>query len=97
MTNKDTIELLEKDIARLQRIVARLKHIEELENFKKHMLDSFNEACENPSGTGVADFFSLDFTITFNGKSVTVANYADTFEQVEYLLQIEIDDLKEEL
>lgn len=73
----------------------RQKHIEELENFLKHMWGSFNEATENPTDKSISDFFSLDFTISFNGKTVNVENYADTFQIVEDLIQTEIDDLKE--
>lgn len=74
----------------------REKRIEELQAFLQHMWGSFNEATENPTEKSIADFFSLDFTITFNGKSVNVANYADTFQIVEDLIQTEIDDLKED-
>lgn len=74
----------------------REKHIADLKAFQKHMIDTFNAACEDSAPTALADFFSLDFTISFNGKTVNVANYADTFQIIEDLLQTEISDLEED-
>ncbi len=89
MTTQERIKNLEIELL-------RLKRIEELENFKNHMQNTFDvlmgDGCTDASCTL---FYNMPFTITFNGKTIEISNGADTFQEIEYTIQRELDELAE--
>ena len=83
-------------IVALEQEILRLRRIEELEDFLNHMQNTFDvlmgESCTNDS---VDTFYRMPFTITFNGKTIEIDNGADTFQEIEYTIKRELDELTE--
>lgn len=87
MTTHERIKNLEMEIC-------RLKRIEELENFKNHMQNTFNVLMGDGATNESCDlFYNMPFTISFNGKTIVIDNGADTFQEIEYTVQRELDEM----
>lgn len=74
-----------------------MAYLEQLKAFKKHMLDTMDELMnEGCTMEQVNKFYSMKFSITWNGKTIELENGADTFQEIEYTIDREIEELGEE-
>lgn len=93
---KEEITTTAERIRKLEQELLRLKRIEELETFLNHMRNTFDVLMGNGcTDESVNTFYNMQFTITFNNKTITIDNGADTFQEIEYTIQREIDELNE--
>lgn len=74
-----------------------MAYLEQLKAFKKHMLDTMDELMdEGCTMEQVNKFYRMKFSITWNGKTIELENGADTFQEIEYTIDREIEELEEE-
>lgn len=89
MTTHERIEKLETELY-------RLKRQEELENFLEHMQNTFNVLMgDGANDETVTTFYHMNFTISFNGKTIAIDNGADAFQEIEYTIMRELEELME--
>lgn len=85
-----------KRIEELERELQRLKRVEQLETFLNHMSNTFNDLMgDDCTDETCTRFYNMQFTISFNGKSIILENGAETFQEIESTIQRELDELTE--
>lgn len=71
-------------------------YVKQLKEFKNYMDACFEVLmCNDETPESVDMFYRSDFTITFRGKTVTLANGADVFQGIEEIIATEIDNEEE--
>ena len=71
-------------------------YVKQLKEFKNYMDACFEVLmCNDETPESVDMFYRSDFTVTFRGKTVTLANGADVFQSIEEIIQTEIDNEEE--
>lgn len=94
--SKNQVNDIQNKIKDLEQELLRLRRLEELQEFKEHMTNTFNvlmgDGCTDET---VTTFYNMPFTITFNGKTIQIDNGADTFQEIEYTILREIGELEE--
>ena len=72
-------------------------YVKQLKEFQSYMNACFEVLmCNGETPESVDMFYRSEFTITFRGKTVTLANGAEVFQGIEEIIQNEIDDCEEE-
>ena len=72
------------------------QYVKQLKEFKNYMSAVFEVLMNNDETAESVDmFYRSDFTITFRGKTVRLANGAEVFQGIEELVQNEIEDCEE--
>lgn len=71
-------------------------YMKQLKAFKRYMDACYCVFMENDFDRD-EDFYTHDFVITWRGKRVTIANGADSFQEIERLIQNEIEDCEGEI
>lgn len=87
---ENQISFLKKEIQQ----EAQTKYKQNLEVFLENMRDTF----EQLMGGDYVDedcvrFYNMDFTITWNEKTVKIYNGAEVFQGIEDVIQTEIDNI----
>lgn len=73
-----------------------MAYLQQLKQFKKHMLDSFDNATGDGCTTeSVNDFFDSTFEITFRGKTINIPVCAEVFGAIEEIITFEIEEMGE--
>lgn len=73
------------------------EYVKQLKDFKRYMDACYVVFMENGDGNDTSDFYNCDFEITWRGKKVTIANGADSFQEIERIIQCEIDECEGEI
>lgn len=71
-------------------------YVKQLKDFKRYMNACYVVFMENGDNDDVDGFYTHDFEITWRGKKVVIANGADSFTEIERIIQCEIDECEEE-
>lgn len=89
-STKAQIEYLKAEI----RKEAEERYKTELSDFLAHLGDTFGEMmCDNATSETITEFYNMDFTITWNEKTVKIYNGAEVFQGIEDVIQTEIDNI----
>ena len=71
------------------------KQLKEFQNYMSAVFDVLMNTGETPESVDM--FYRSDFTITFRGKTVTLANGAEVFQGIEELIDTELSYYEEEI
>ena len=72
------------------------QYVKQLKEFQNYMTAVFEVLMNNDETAESVDmFYRSDFTITFRGKTVRLANGAEVFQGIEELINNEILDMEE--
>lgn len=88
--------LSDGEITDLEMQILYLKHavyLEQLKTFRRRMEDTF-EALTGDDSTDdmVEEFYRSEFSVSWRGKTVTLANGAEVFQAIETILDEEIEN-----
>lgn len=67
----------------------------QLKDFRNYLNSCFEVLMEYGEGDDIDSFYKSEFTIFFRGKSVTLANGAEVFQGIEWIIDTELGDLEE--
>lgn len=71
-------------------------YLAELKAFQRHLNIAFEVLmCDGCTDESVTLFYNSDFTISWRGKSVALANGAEVFQGIEEIVQNEIEEYEE--